>query len=98
MSRPRALREHLRGRERYTRLDLRSLSMSDLDELVPSSGEQGARRGLPFAWEGLVLLVVGAAIAIGGSVWGMWSSYERIERDPVPTPDELAVGVEFSQW
>jgi cell division protein FtsX len=71
--------------------------MTDLGEIVPSSGEPAERIGPPFAWDGVVLLVLGAAIAIGGTVWGtvwgMWTSFERIERDPVPTPEELAAGV-----
>ena len=78
--------------------------MTGLDDLATSNGERDGRNGLPFAWSGLVLLGLGVAIAIGGpiwgTVWGMWRSFERIERDPVPTPEELSASadVDVSGW
>ena len=41
---------------------------------------------------GAVLLILGASVALFGSVGGMLWSFERIESLPAPTPDDLQAG------
>ncbi len=48
--------------------------------------------------EGIVLLVLGAAIGIFGTLLGMKESFDAIESQQASTPAELARGVDHAFW
>lgn len=54
------------------------------------------RRGWGMLWTGLALTVLGPTAGLVGTVLGMLASFRRIEGEPVPAPDDLAVGVNMS--
>lgn len=54
------------------------------------------RHGWGMLWTGLVLAVLGPAAGLVGTVLGMLASFREIETQRVPTPDDLAVGVNMS--
>ena len=53
---------------------------------------KGTRRWAASLVIGVVLLFLGALVALFGSIGGMLWSVDRIESMPTPTPDDLKVG------
>ncbi len=66
--------------------------MTEPIEQGPGTREGEVRKQRLFRY-GIALLILGTAIFILGTAWGMAESFIKIETEKAPTPDELAVGV-----